>query len=367
MVTILYIDDEPDLREEIASELRDEGFEVIEAVNGADGYKKFCENQPDLTLCDVNMPGMTGFELLGRIRSSHESGSWMPFIFLSACSDETDIIRGMNLGSDSYLTKPVDFDLLHSTIDNQLERVQRQERDKENSLGDLRMSILRSLPHELRTPLTAIIGFAELIKQETFGPIGNEQYKEYIDLILRGASDVHKKVEDVLTLLDLKTGNLRPQLMQFDIAPLLNDCTKSIQPDIEKAGITLERHSGDEALLAWADSDMLRRVVGAVLSNAVKFNKSGGHIDIHSGIAECGGVEIQISDTGIGIPPDCLKSVAKVFDRLSNPMDSSFQGMGLGLSLASELTEAMGGTIGMSSSEGEGTRVSLNFPELAGV
>lgn len=134
MTKILCIEDETALREDIVEELTDAGYETFEAANGSIGYDAILEHQPDLVLCDVNMPDMDGHELLTRLRETNAEFDDVPFVFLSALAERKDIIAGKKLGADDYLTKPVDFEMLLVTVESRLRQITRINRHKEEQL-----------------------------------------------------------------------------------------------------------------------------------------------------------------------------------------------------------------------------------------
>lgn len=112
MIKILCIEDEADIRMMLAEELEDEGYKVFVAENGRDGLVSIQTFKPDIILCDINMPVMGGYDVLKELRNNHPKFADTPFIFLSAFADRKDIISGLELGADDYLTKPIDFEML---------------------------------------------------------------------------------------------------------------------------------------------------------------------------------------------------------------------------------------------------------------
>lgn len=134
---ILCIDDEPELRETIVEELTDVGYETVEADNGRTGLAAIVEKQPDLVLCDINMPEMDGTQLLQNLRVNHPDLADMPFIFLTAQADRSAVLNGKKLGADDYLTKPIDFELLIATVEARLGQVRRMEAKQEQQLVKL--------------------------------------------------------------------------------------------------------------------------------------------------------------------------------------------------------------------------------------
>ena len=131
---ILCIDDEPGLREDIVEELRDAGYETVEAGDGRAGLEAIIAQKPDLVLCDITMPVMDGHSLLKELRDKHPDQADLPFIFLSALADRDHVIVGKRLGADDYLTKPIDFELLLATVEARLGQIQRMETRKQEQL-----------------------------------------------------------------------------------------------------------------------------------------------------------------------------------------------------------------------------------------
>jgi DNA-binding response OmpR family regulator len=122
---ILYVENDSDTAALICEELVDRGFEVELAYNGLEGLSAILKDPPDLVLCDIGMPGMSGFDLLESITSMEPRFRSMPFVFLTALGDHDSELRGWALGADDYLTKPVDYDVLAAVITARLAQVAR--------------------------------------------------------------------------------------------------------------------------------------------------------------------------------------------------------------------------------------------------
>jgi len=116
MAKILLIEDEAPVREMLIDELNVQGHTVVEAENGEDGIRKFLELEPDIVLCDRAMPGMSGFDVLERIRGAHPQYDDVPFVFLTALADPRDKAAVEHLRPAAYITKPVDFEKLAQKI-----------------------------------------------------------------------------------------------------------------------------------------------------------------------------------------------------------------------------------------------------------
>jgi DNA-binding response OmpR family regulator len=117
---ILCIEDDREAAALIVEELVDQGFEPITAHNGREGFDAILKHMPDLVLCDVNMPVMSGFEVLERLNDMAPQVGRVPFVFLTAMSDRENELRGRRLGADDFVVKPIDFDVLNAIITDRL-------------------------------------------------------------------------------------------------------------------------------------------------------------------------------------------------------------------------------------------------------
>lgn len=122
MAKIVCIEDEIQIQEDIVEELREFGYEVIAESNGKNGLRAIIRESPDLVVCDCLMPEMTGTELFEKLRDDYPEFASVPFVFLSAHADKKHMESGVRLGADAYLTKPINFDILLTTIDGLLNK-----------------------------------------------------------------------------------------------------------------------------------------------------------------------------------------------------------------------------------------------------
>ena len=125
MTTILCIEDEAIHREDIAEVLEDAGYDVLQARDGREGLEMIRKHKPNLVLCDIIMPRMTGYELLKELREKHLLFPEMPFIFLSAVADREQVLAGLKEGAYAYLTKPIDFEMMLATVHASLRQIER--------------------------------------------------------------------------------------------------------------------------------------------------------------------------------------------------------------------------------------------------
>ncbi len=151
---ILCIEDEEALRRDLADELQDAGYRVIEAANGEDALLQLESLRPDLILCDICMPGMDGYELLRHLQSRSHDYADMPFIFLTALADRQEVVEGKRMGADDYLVKPVDFDLMLATVQARLRQITRIREQSRHTAG---LAALTSLDKAASDPGMAAV------------------------------------------------------------------------------------------------------------------------------------------------------------------------------------------------------------------
>jgi signal transduction histidine kinase len=209
---------------------------------------------------------------------------------------------------------------------------------------------LAMLSHELRTPLNAILGWTRMLRQ---GAVTPERRAHALDIIGRNARLQAQLVEDLLDVSRINAGNLRVGHQLFPLAPVAHSAIESLRPVAQAKGVTLRADVAAEDLLVAGDGTRILQVLTNMLSNAVKFTPSGGHVHLDI----CGdrrNIEIRVRDTGIGIAPDFLPYVFERFRQEDSSTTRTHNGVGLGLSIARHLVERHGGTM-EAHSDGPGT------------
>lgn len=221
---------------------------------------------------------------------------------------------------------------------------------------------LTGISHELRTPLNAIIGFSEIIRQETFGPLGDARYREYIGDILASGRSLLSLINEMLDISRLETQSVTLQEDEVNIAATVGTCLKEFEPRFKERGITLHISVNPHLPRIWADGQAVRQMVSHLLSNAQKFADPGGRVAVSAGCEETGDLILSVADTGIGIPKDRLDKVLIPFVQNDEGFVRGHGGMGLGLAITKALMDLHGGQIDIDSTAGVGTRVDLVFP-----
>jgi PAS domain S-box-containing protein len=233
-----------------------------------------------------------------------------------------------------------------------------EQNEKLRRLDEARNQFLAIVSHELRTPLTSIVSFSELIRGEADG-LTPEGVK-FLDIIERNADRLHRLVGDLLMLDRLEAGALPLDLAPVSLADLAAEAVRSAAPAAAKQGIAIEVSTGDGPLVA-ADHRRLMQVLDNLVANAVKFSHRNRRVLVTAGY-HGGQWRIDVTDTGIGIPPEEAGQLFSRFVRASNARSAGLPGTGLGLSVVKVLTEMHGGHVAVDSTLGRGSTFSVYLP-----
>lgn len=224
-----------------------------------------------------------------------------------------------------------------------------------------RKNFLTSTSHELRTPLNAIMGFSEILAKEMFGPLQNERYREYAEIIHTSSHHVLALVNDLLDLSKLDAGKLELHVEPVEILKIIIDCVRCVEALSTRDHIGIAVHINDGVDRICGDDRRLHQMLLNLLSNALKFTPAGGAITIDV-FRRGPDVAISVSDTGIGIKAEDIPKVLEPFGQVESPLSHKHKGTGLGLPLTKELAELHGGSLTMESSVDVGTTVTITLP-----
>jgi two-component system, cell cycle sensor histidine kinase PleC len=237
----------------------------------------------------------------------------------------------------------------------------RQARQEAVDTARARKDFLTSTSHELRTPLNAILGFSEIIAKEMYGPLQNDRYLEYAQIIHSSGGHVLSLINDLLDLSKLDAGKLELQVEPVEILKIIIDCVRSVetQSTRDHIGISVRVYDGVDWLSG--DSRRLHQMLLNLLSNALKFTPMGGDIAIDV-FRRGPDIAISVSDTGIGIKAEDIPKVLEPFGQVESQLSPKHRGTGLGLPLTKELAELHGGSLTMESNVDMGTTVTITLP-----
>lgn len=366
MKNVLIIEDETVLRKGVVDILSFEGFSVLEAENGIIGVQKVLENLPDLILCDIMMPEMDGYEVFRLVREN-ESAKLIPFVFLTALAERSDVRAGMGLGSDDYISKPFTREELLEVVKTQLSKSEVFKEHADGALNELRYNIITRLPHELRTPLNGIVGYGQMLKdypvslsQEEIPKIGHEIYTS--------AMRLYRLIENYLIYVrleltkteDPKAGNHKQFLLE-NPGEICKKAANKIATNYGRVGDLILNTLNNAVNIPQTD---FAKIVEELVDNAFKFSVTGSRVVVDCGSAN-GTFYLIVEDNGRGMTVAEIKNIEAYmqFDRDLHEQ----QGSGLGLIIVKRIVGLHNGLFNIESTIGKGNKVTVTFPDYVHV
>ncbi len=221
---------------------------------------------------------------------------------------------------------------------------------------------LAAMSHELRTPLNAVLGFSELIKDETFGPVGSVQYRDYANDIHESGQHLLNLINDILDLSKIESETDELHEDTIEMPEIVRSAMMLVGHRAEQGGVKLELELADRLPALRADHRKLKQILVNLLSNAIKFTGAGGEVALRAWCRMGSGHVFQIIDTGIGIAPGDIPKALSRFGQVDADLNRQYEGTGLGLPLTKALVEQHGGVLDLQSQVGVGTTVTVRFP-----
>jgi len=220
---------------------------------------------------------------------------------------------------------------------------------------------LANMSHELRTPLNAVLGFSEIIRDKLFG---NDlaRYSEYAADIHRSGAHLLNIVNDILDVTRIEAGKFELREERVKLAAVMDASLLAVEPQAAKGGISLTRTIPEVSAIIHGDKTKLNQIVINLLSNAIKFTPPGGLVDLSARADRDGSLIVTVKDTGIGMASHEIRDAIQLFRQVDSSLSRRFEGTGLGLPLAIQLTELHGGTLTVESAPGRGTLVTVRLP-----
>lgn len=362
MRKILVVEDAHSLRKDIVEMLGFEGYYAVGAENGLIGVERARELLPDLIICDIMMPGLDGYGVLAELRRDAVTAT-IPFIFLTARTHRVDVRQGMELGADDFLTKPFHAAELLATVRARMAKHALVTRASEQRLDELRGNIMMALPHELRTPLNVMLGFSDLLMNDSSG-MDAARVSEMARHINSAALRMYRLLENFLVYAQTEIvlsdhAQIEGFRKRYTIYPhtvIGQHAAQKARQCERAADLELELDAVDALAMS---EEFIKKVVEELVDNACKFSDVSTPIHV-SGKVEGSRYALRVSDRGRGMTPEQIARVGAYMQFERRIYEQ--QGTGLGLIICKRLAEIHNGAFDIESVPGEWLTVTVQLP-----
>lgn len=365
---VLVVDDNPDICFTLSRYLQEGGYLVRVANSGQEALATIAADPPDVVLLDVILPDQNGLEVLERLRTDPVTAE-LPIIMATVLNDSEEVVRGLELGANDYITKPVDLPVLLARVRIQLnfKRLQDQRRhdlQRLRELDALRNKFMQIAAHDLKNPLSQIVlGIDMLPDSDISTPEGRAEFEQLVELIGAAAQMMQDIINDFLDVQALQAGSLELRIQPTSLNELAERIARQHRLYTESKNISLELALTPDLPLCQADPDRLAQAIGNYVNNAIKFSPEGALVTIRTICGERGqSLRLEVEDQGPGISEDEIPLLFQEFVRLSAIPPGGERGSGLGLSIVKGLVELHGGRVGVESRVGVGSCFWFEIP-----
>jgi len=355
--TILVIDDDVQLTAVLATGLEINGYNVWCAANAVDGWKLARAYLPDLTLCDIEMPGKDGRRLLQEMRADPELAD-RPFVLMTGKADLANTRTAMDLGADDFLLKPFALDELLRCLAARLQRAALSRRINDRVLAELRLSLQPTVPHKLFTPLAGILGISWLLEKD-IESMSKEEIREDLRDIHDAGQQLHRSLRNYLLLIELEfEGFVRPSAWLHS-----ETVVDGLIVGINTAGA--RHHRAADIIRELTATDLranpsdLSTVAEELVDNALRFSRKGTPVQVRAW-SDGATMHFTVTDTGRGMTARQLEQITAVL-RFEGNLRTQ-QDLGFGLILVQRLVLHAGGEFRIESEAGKGTTCHVSLP-----
>ena len=324
------------------------GFDTFEELQGADEFPRFevAPDSPPVALTDCLSQGsfskdvvLLGYE--GRKESVHLNAACLPVSPQSPTRFYAIITE--------------------AAVQREVQPPPEQENVQPNNADQAHPEFMANLNHDLRTPLNDIIGYAEIMKNQAFGPIGSPKYLEYLEHIHKSGNNLVRFIDNSLDLSEIETERLELNETKLPLRTLIESCVHALHEKATNAGINLSASVPENLPDLHADERLVKQMLMNLASNGLKFTPAGGTVTI--GAQNKGGaLLVGVADTGIGMNQEEALIALQPFRQVDGSPTQHVEGSGLGLPLVKSYIELHGGGFRLDSGPGKGTLVTLTFP-----
>jgi two-component system sensor histidine kinase/response regulator len=361
---VLVVDDNPLIVNVLKSLLASQHYKVYVSNNGEEALDVLNKKEIDVVICDVMMPQMDGYQLHQTMRQKAEHAH-IPFVFLTALSDNSEVSKGMETGADDYMVKPFDPRELLSLIKGKVQRSRHIKHSSQEKYDTFRKKIIHTLSHEFRTPLVAINTGTELLIEQK-QTIDDKKIQNLLEAIRRGGLRLERLVSDFMLLQQIEAGMAQKlynnRASNVLLAEVLDEVLEEQAELLSQDKFTVNVSNHDENLEVHIYMPHVKDILCRFISNSVKFKLKEFVIDINIYPQESE-VVIEVKDRGLGIDVNKVKEAIDIFGQIDREKLEQ-QGSGLGLAIANRYAAINNGRIEFERRDGGGSIVSLILPRV---
>lgn len=363
---VVIVDDSPVGTEALAAHMEIEGFQAETYNDSLEALDALRANPPDIVLMDVMMPGMNGLALLKALRA-HPSTAEVPVIMLTALDESDDIVRGLDLGANDYVTKPPQLEVLAARVRTQL-HLKRLQDQRQRDIAELRRlsnikdKFLQIAAHDLRTPVHNItLGLDLLTRYYERSNCEIQEFESITRTMTNALGIMRSIVNDFLDLQAIRSGSVDLDIQPVNLNTLVQNVLEQYAAYARQKDVEIRASFDPELPGSNGDPNRLTQVIANLVSNAVKFSPRGSVIGVRTRVVNRRQL-LEVADSGPGIPEDEMPLLFQEFARLSPQPTGGEKSSGVGLSIAQQLVELHGGKIGARSKPGHGSLFWVELP-----
>lgn len=352
---VLVVDDVPENLSLIDAILQSQGFEIIKANNGGLALEKIRISPPHLILLDVMMPEIDGYQLIQKVRQDSNLPH-IPILLIST-DDQASVIKGLALGVDDFIRKPLHIGELIARVRSLLQL--KHSIDEREQMVRIREDFVSRLTHDLRTPLVAAERMFSLMQQGVLGEL-SENLLEVIDAMTRNNRNLLQMVNNLLEVYLYEADRKTLDYTEVDLPAIILEVIRELQPLADEKHLPLDFLWAAKAKYTlMGDQLELRRMATNLIANAIKFTDSGSvNVSLSIDVLELKQLIFTVSDTGIGITEEEKICIFDLFPTNDQRCVSS----GLGLYLSRQIIEKHRGKITVDSQLDQGTTFTVYLP-----
>jgi len=336
-------------------------YEILEAATGEEGIEIIDAQQPDIILLDNKLPGIQGVEVLEYVKQKQYD---IVVVMITSYASLELAVKATRDGAYDFIPKPFTPQELRSSIENITKQLfLKRMTQKLNTAGKaIRFQFLSVLSHELKAPLNAIDGYLKIIKERQFGE-NVEAYDEMLDRSLERIRGMRQLILDLLDFTKIESGKPTQKFELVDLRKIAQISVDTLRPYAIQKDVDIYLNVREE-ITTQADPGEIEIIFNNLISNAVKYNRTGGRVDVFIEKLPAA-VKLSVSDTGIGLSSEEKDKIFDDFVRIKNIKTRNITGSGLGLSIVKKIVEMYKGSIEVQSIPDKGTTFSiiLPFPE----